>query len=118
MNIDKILFKQLPFVNVVGIIGDFGYDDLVDYLGNDPYIFEVCDEMNFEVYEMVMDSLFVRKFGDTFDVMIYDESGDYLKGNYFSVDGINYVAIGSEVDMFDFDVSSMKTLKQELLSDD
>ena len=73
--------------------------------------------MNFEVYEMTMDSLFVRKFGDTYDVMVYVEEDAYLKGNYFSVEGIDYLAIGGEVDVSDYDISSMKSLKQELLSD-
>tara|TARA_B100000035_G_C20558004_1_gene361281 strand:+ start:77 stop:451 length:375 start_codon:yes stop_codon:yes gene_type:complete len=123
MKINNLLSRQLPFVDVVNILSAVDYEDLGEYLGCDlyykilPYVFEVCDEMNFEVYEMTMDSLFVRKFGDTYDVMVYVEEDAYLKGNYFSVEGIDYLAIGGEVDVSDYDISSMKSLKQELLSD-
>jgi hypothetical protein len=89
------------------------YNELVNYFGSVPAVFEVDEERNRDAYDKAMNSLFVRESGETYDVLVYgcDGAEPYCRGNVFSYEGVSYLAMSGKVNMLDYDLKSMRVFK-------
>ena len=109
---NKFLGTQLPTFNVKNMLGE-DYQELVNHFGNVPAVFEAESELNEVAYNKAMQSHFVCKTGDTYDVIVYTCDGirPYTRGNFFMHEGVGYLAINGNVSHDDYDLGSMQQLK-------
>ena len=111
-NYIQFLSTQLHPLNVNNMLGE-SYQDLVDYFGKIPAVFEAEDGLNKIAYDKAMSSHFLRKVGDTYEVIVYtcDGTTPYVKGNYFKHHDKHYLAMIGNVQYDDYDLNSMDQLK-------
>jgi len=109
---NQFLSTQLSLSNVKDMLGE-SYEDLVNYFGRVPAVFEVDEERNRDAYDKVMNILFVRESGETYDVLVYGCDGvePYCRGNFFRHGGVSYLAMSGKVDMGDYDLESMRVFR-------
>ena len=109
---NQFLATQLSVLNVRNMLGE-SYGELVDYFGGVPAVFEAESESNRDAYDKAMNSLFVRESGETYDVLVYGCDGvePYCRGNFFRHEGVSYLAMSGKVSMGDYDLSSMRVLR-------
>lgn len=109
----QFLSTQLHPQDVKNMLGEDNYQDLVNYFGKIPAVFEAENESNKIAYEKAMSSHFLRKVGDTYEVIVYtcDGTTPYIKGNYFKHRDRHYLAMSGNVCHEDYDLNSMDQLK-------
>lgn len=109
---NQFLGTQVNTLNVKNMLGD-SYQELVNHFGSIPAVFEAESELNEAAYNKAMQSHFVCKSGDTYDVIVYacDGTSPYIRGNFFMYEGVNYLAINGKVLHDNYDLNSMDQLE-------
>lgn len=115
---NNFLKTQLSYQDVKNILGDEDTKSLIDHFGNMPAVFEADAELNKTAYDMAMNSRFVCKQGDTYDVIVYTCDGKmpYRKGNYFTVEDRRYLAYKEIITDFE-GLTDMTTLVNVLANE-
>ena len=109
---NQFLATQLHPLNVKNMLGE-DYQSIVDYFGSVPAVFEADPDLNMAAYNKAMQSLFLQKSGETYDVIVYtcDGVSPYVRGNFFTHEGVDYLAINGKVVHEYYDLGSMARLK-------
>jgi len=119
---NQFLTTQLTFQDIEELLGSEKHNQLIDHFKvcSDemirPAVFEAEKSSNKKAYDMAMNSFFVCKQGETYDVIVYtcDGKQPYRKGNYFVKDSKGYLAYTGLVQIEDYDISNMKVLSDVL----
>lgn len=90
----EFLSTQLVFDDVVGLIGEDGFEKLSKHMGEKPAVFCAEKDVNEEAWSMMMGSKVVCENGRGYDVVVYtcDGTNPYRKGVTFEVGGKSYLA--------------------------
>ena len=121
---NAFLSTQLSFHDIDEIIGSESHQQLINHFKDRsdkmirPAVFEAEEELNKEAYDMSMNSFFVCKQNETYDVIVYtcDGKQPYRKGNYFTKNGRSYLAYTGLIQIENYDLGSMKRLKDVLIN--
>ena len=107
------LSTQLYLHDIDDILDSESQQQLINHFGERPAIFEAEEEFNKDAHNMAMNSYVVCKQPNSYDVIVYtcDGTQPYRKGNYFVRDGNSYLAYAGVLDIKDYDLTSMKVLK-------
>ena len=116
---NAFLSTQLSFHDIDEIIGSESHQQLINHFKDRsdkmirPAVFEAEEELNSKAHNMAMNSHVVCNQSNSYDVIVYtcDGTQPYRKGNYFVRNGKSYLAYTGVVDIEDYDLTSMKSLK-------
>lgn len=114
---NEFLSTRINTLTVIELLGKENYNLLLQHFGEkDVAVFEADEDTNKAAFNKAMGSWFVGMSNDTYDVIVYTKDGtdSFRKGNYFSVDGKNYLAYAGKPDMSQYQLSKHEYLLKVL----